>query len=413
MTHDHIDILSQLRRMRPAGDGQTEFSRETVAHWYAARQFLLNAKPPLDGDTGIAPSATRHVHAVLDGTSDMTLCLARQIALMAHYPNFDDTTGANRSVITIAYSRRETADIIGLITREEYLCNLPLLCRRVMKTWDGSAETTDGTANADSFIDIELELVDTGDTDRRRYMEWKCSQDDCTAITADDAERIAAAAGQGAAHTIDITDARRANMVYHVGADIDNLTADDPTTAERYDRALQYFCYHLGPKTTLNTWNAFFSRENGAPTQRAGSQQDVRNILSNVCCADCFEARIRSVAGQADIAETPTARYKKVSDAVRRNLKALVASEHARWNVEKLIFGFMPLSASDSLHDECLFGEERQAWRRQLKRRGVHIDLGSFRDLKRRNPGDIKYDCLLILAIPRILLTGKGNGKTL
>ena len=406
MTQDHIDILSQLRRLRPT-DSHTEFSPQTIGNWYAARDFVLGAAEPLDGSRGIGPSSERHVHAVLDGTSDLMLCVARQIALTAHYPNFNETTGANRSVITIAYNGRETADITRLITREEYLCNLPLLCRRVMKTWDGDAESMVSSANDDSFIDIEIELVDTGNADRGAYMEWKRRQCDCIAITEDDVKRHADSHADDMTHTIDINNARRANMVYHVGADIDNLTADDPTTAERYDRALQYFCYHLGHQATRNAWNTFFRHDNGEPTPYAENQQAVRNIMSNVCCADCFEARLRSVTDTDDIYGALTDKYNKVNTAVRRNLKALVASEHARWNVEKLIFGFMPLSARDRLKDECLFGEERQAWRKQMKKRGVHIDLCSFRDLKRQNPGDIKYDCLLVLAIPRILLIGK------
>ena len=42
--------------------------------------------------------------------------------------------------------------------------------------------------------------------------------------------------------TIDISMAKRVNMVYNVGRDIDNLPPDDPNTAERYDKALFYFC---------------------------------------------------------------------------------------------------------------------------------------------------------------------------
>ena len=32
-----------------------------------------------------------------------------------------------------------------------------------------------------------------------------------------------------------------------------------------------------------------------------------------------------------------------------------------------------------------------------------HIDLCSYRELRRVNPDDMKYDCFLMLAIPKIL----------
>ena len=95
-------------------------------------------------------------------------------------------------------------------------------------------------------------------------------------------------------------------------------------------------------------------------------------------------------------------KYQKVVGIVKDNIESLARCEHARWNVEKLLLGFRPLSEKEQLEDEQLFGKDRKDYRKSLKKRGIHIDLCSYRDLRRINPGDMKYDCFLIIAIPRI-----------
>ena len=68
--------------------------------WYYARQYVLDVLPPLDR-TGIEPSSSTHVHVVTNSTDNLMLAIIRQICLIAHYPNFNEETGANRTIITI------------------------------------------------------------------------------------------------------------------------------------------------------------------------------------------------------------------------------------------------------------------------------------------------------------------------
>ena len=58
-----------------------------------------------------------------------------------------------------------------------------------------------------------------------------------------------------------------------------------------------------------------------------------------------------------------------------------------------------------------LFGRDRTAYRKRLKNNGIHIDLCSYRDLRRINPGDMKYDCFLMIAMPRIILEYEKNNS--
>lgn len=209
--------------------------------------------------------------------------------------------------------------------------------------------------------------------------------------------------------TIDISMAKRVNMVYNVGMDIDNLPPDDPNTAERYDKALFYFCYQQSPKDTQEKWD-----------QMGNSQIDIKNKLSNVFCSDCFLSRLIYIINEnieekdkiinfLDLGKHVKKKYLKVVGFVKDNIESLARCEHARWNVEKLLLGFRPLSEKEHLEDELLFGKDRKGYRKALKKRGIHIDLCSYRDLRRINPGDMKYDCFLMIAMPRIILECEKN----
>lgn len=84
-------------------------------------------------------------------------------------------------------------------------------------------------------------------------------------------------------------------------------------------------------------------------------------------------------------------------------ITSLARCEHSRWNVEKLIMGFSPLKPEDWYKIESCFGKERRNLIKRLKKAGRHIDICSYRGLRRVNPEDMKYDFFLILAMPQIL----------
>lgn len=492
MIEYELDIFSQLLRMTncnepPKGNG---FSDVTIKNWYIARQYVLDIlrqeekQPPLNG-VGFTPSENKHLHVVIDGTSDLMLCIARQISLIAHFLNFDETNGNNRTIITILYNSKQldaSTTIVERISQEEYLCNLPLLCKYSLIKWNRNGEKVIQEENPNSFIDIELELIDLCDFCAIDYINSKefsnqsiHSNTNCLYITEKHVREKMREHGIELIKSIDIRKARRANMVYYVGADIDNLPPDDPNTAERYSRALHYFCYQQSSGDTQKKWNGFFKKDdNGIQTQCVRNQIELRNLLSNIFCTDCFESRLRSIVtidaindefdksifsrskrlfswrkhrcvekfyefveqdenNDADDAKWKEElkkrkkekglkgikevnrkmfdwflqyEYRKVLHIVKANLTVLAKCEHARWNVEKLILGFSPLTDEERAIDELKFGKSREQYRKELKKDSKcpkHIDLCSYHDLQRRNPADMKYDCFLMMAMAWIL----------
>lgn len=386
--------------LKPMAGGT--FKPEVIQNWYRARHYVLHVlhiSTPYDGEL-----AQDRLHFVIKGDSPILLSIARQIALIAHFPNFNEKTGDNRTLITILYKKgNDSDDIISKLSKEEYLCNLPKLCKYTLKDDGIENNKNSHEENCDSFIDIELELIGF---DKDNYSAYPTQSKDIII----EEENIPPY--QDSFSNIDLQMAKRVNMVYHIGSDIDNLPTDDPNTAERYSKALHYFCYQQSPKDTQKKWEELIKRNDKGEIDKIA----LRNMLSNVFCSDCFESRIKAVIDKEKVGLkkkediTPDtikhlvrSQYLFLLGAIKDNIAKLAKCEHARWNVEKLILGFRPLSDKEHFQDERLFGNERKDYRKSLKQEGIHIDLCSYSTLRRINPGDMKYDCFLMIAIPRII----------
>lgn len=398
MSHCQDNNTEDLLRLLLRSDG-SKFEEDIVKNWYRARKFVLGTLIVND-DFDKTIRQQQKIHIVLEGTSNLMMSVARQIAFVVHYPTFNDTTGKNRTIITILFDKTKVSSfsILDFVSKEEYLYNLSRYCKCTIKDWEDKEVNI--VYNKNSFLDIELELIGFDGMDFSIYNSADNQRIKESDITDAELEE-----------TIDISMAKRVNMVYNVGGDIDNLPPDDPNTAERYDKALFYFCYQQSPKDTQEKWN-----------KMGNSQIDIKNKLSNVFCSDCFPSRLRYLINENkkekdeiikfnDLGKFVKKKYQKVVGIVKDNIESLARCEHARWNVEKLLLGFRPLSEKEHLEDEQRFGKDRQEYRKQLKKDGIHIDLCSYRDLRRINPGDMKYDCFLMIAMPRIILEYEKNNS--
>ena len=356
-------------------EDDSAFPKEIVNNWYIARAFVLEKLK----DVYFVPGANEHLHVIIEGDSPVMLAVARQVALSAHYINFveydalDRLVCKNRSVITLV-SQKETSQLIAELNKEENFCNLLQFCKY---TADGK------TVNADSYIDLELNIVKSiEEVDGIRISEKEVS-DFVNSKKEDDI------------YSIDTRKAVCAKKTYDFGALIDNLPYEDINGAERYNRALAAFSSRVLKKSFKplieDSWKSNLAQ--------------VKEGLSNLICADCFESREKSIEAQCSTDD------RKLSEKERRalwekNNHALSLSEHSRWIVEKLIFGYSPMNQAQRHEYQSLFKKQRKAYREQLKNNSaapVHLDLCPYRDLRRIDPNNMKYDSFLMLAIPLIL----------
>jgi hypothetical protein len=185
--------------------------------------------------------------------------------------------------------------------------------------------------------------------------------------------------------------------MYDLGSVIGNLPAEDIHCAKRYTQALGKFQHVHMPKRMTPLID---------DEKWKGNLTMVKESLSNLFCADCFESRNKGIEKWREKEQRKSDEKVKTEDAWEKFNMALSQSEHERWVVEKLIMGYRPYSDQERFQYESLFGEERKAFRKKLKNNAsdpAHVDLCSYRDLRRINPDDLKYDSFLMLAIPKIL----------
>lgn len=469
---DLFKDMRQLRSKDEAGDCK-EFGDEVVSGWYRARDYVLSKLDDVQswGSDGIAASSSERVHIVIDCVDPMAFYIARHAALALHFPNFNEGDGRsqaprNGTLITLLYNRKKYSDIIAELHREEYLCNLTDLCKCTLKMVEkedkgkGLKVISENVKNPNSFVGVELELLGFDNDD----LCYKANEKGGMEVAHVDSEVIEEVKNRKCKCELDVTHARRVNMVYQVGVDIDNLPPDDPNISDRYSRALLYFCYQQSKGKTLEKWNEIAEYTNEDDKKGTLYQIKLRNKLSNIFCADCFVTRIKSLFDNKvckDMEKVIKKAYcsvkrskedeeidwkkmiKKACCSVKRskedeeidcetvcittdmlnymiknhekdllklvgnNLKTMAKCEHARWNVEKLILGFSPFSPQEQYEYNRRFGSSRSSYRNGLKKnKGHHINLCSYEDLYRIDPDNMKYDSFLMLAMVRILREG-------
>ena len=360
-----------------------KFEDEIVRNWYLSRAYVLEKLK----DFALRPDSKEHLHVVVRGDSPLMLSVVRQVALSAHYINFNEEdeneSQRNRTVISII---SKNPDIKKELEKEEYLCDLPKYCKYV--GLNAQPE------NKDSFIDIEIHIIEDYSDGHDRKCTFTFSEEDVEAFyRSKEKEGIDI-------FSIDTRKAVYANRMYSIGETIDNLPSEDINNAKRYVLALNVFQYDklrkkATPMIDKEAWN---------------NLSKVKEGLSNIFCSDCFESRSLAISLCCN---GDTKKTNKIWEA---NNEALSISEHARWVVDKLIMGYSPFNKQQRFKDESLFYDikKKQKYRKELKnnhRDPIHIDICSFADLRRINPDDLKYDSFMMLAIPKILEKVKEDEK--
>ena len=447
------DLFKDMRRLHRKDEaGSCEaFGEDVVQGWCRARNYVLSQleNEKSWGSNGIAASSSERVHIVIDCVDPMAFYIARHAALALHFPNFNEGDGRsqaprNGTLITLLYNRKKYSDIIAELHREEYLCNLTDLCKCTLKMVEiedkgkGLKVISENVKNPNSFVGVELELLGFDNDD----FGYEANEKERMEVVHVGRKVIEEVKNRKCKYELDVTHARRVNMVYQVGADIDNLPPDDPNISDRYSRALLYFCYQQSKGKTLEKWNEIAEYANEDDKKGTLYQIMLRNKLSNVFCADCFVTRLKSLfdhnarkdiqkviikayCSENDVKKNENFGYKTVRITTKmlnymiknhekdllmlvgNNLKAMARCEHARWNVEKLILGFSPFSPQEHYEYNCRFGSSRSSYRNGLKKnKGHHINLCSYEDLYRIDPDNMKYDSFLMLAMVRILREG-------
>lgn len=377
-------LFEHLRR-KESGEA---FPIEVVHHWYLARKYVLDQFEK----RGFAfwPGCPQNLQVAIVGDSPLMLAVLRQVALSAHFINFVEYDGfgklvcRNRTLISLV-SRKKAEEIVGELEKEENLCNLLKYC----------TYSVYGTSHhEDSYLDLQLEIV----SEEPKKADLLITEEDILAFEKAQTEKL---------DSIDTRNAVYAGRAYELRSLINNVPYEGIFSVRRYYRAVNKFQFRLleenkgeeGMKLVKDDWNENLSA--------------VKEGLSNLFCSDCFITRKKEIEKTKAVLEK-RAKMKLSFSVVWESMnQALSLSEHSRWVVEKLILGYRPLNAQEWFTYESCFGDQRKGYAKSLKSRSsdpAHIDLCSYRDVRRVDPDNLKYDSFLMLAIPMILdKSGKGR----
>lgn len=359
-----------LRRNHGKSDADKAFSPEIIRDWYKARAFILHKL----NNESFEHEYNNLLHWVVMGDSPLMLSVARQIALSAHFIKYD----GKHTIITVV-SQKD--NIKEELEKEEYLCNLPKFCKSIIHGVED---------HEDSYIDIELQVV----------KEWVGNGDNCYIEIRE--EEVEAFCRSNEYDKIDTRKAVFASRIYDLGSLITNVPYEDFHDTHRYSQAIDAFQYIQLEKP----WKSLINKDNQEDLTK------VKEALSNIFCADCFETREKEIEEMRkyDLKNCNDRQEKKKilrENYWEKHIGALSMSEHARWVVEKLIMGYRPLNPTERIKDERIMGSKKlKEHRKQLKSNSkdpVHIDLCSYLDLRRIDPDNMRYDSFLMLAIPEIM----------
>lgn len=396
----------------------------------AARHIMKHElETPLWRD-GIGTDSNRHVRLIIDDTDTLSLALARQAALLCHFPNFDEETGANRTILTFmaksASDFHELESVFREIIDSRMLGNLPDHCNVRFCAPDSEGRLQCSVVSGeDSYLDIAIEIVAAAELDIDTLLSQlpDTVSTHTTIMSRDILHAGLKQLHQGLTHCllpenlpdesecerylaeVDFTRAMLVNKVYSISTGLREINNFSSFDAADYNMSLQRLCDEITPATAIAAWDTISGPDR------------IEMILSNLYCGDCIDTKLASmrlrpsdfvhdkVSGLSRLFPVPDRRRQSQARRVlEKNLVTLAKTEHARWNVEKLLLGYAPYTKEEHYADEQLIGTARAASRRHKKKvEKHHIDICSHRQLMHIDPESLKYDCFLTLAIDRIL----------
>lgn len=329
--------------------------------YYHARAIVNNLPQPLDRE-GIVPECNKHVHAILLGDSQLVMALARHIALIAHYPNFNENTGANRTLITlvspkISVNQMEQSRFFGQLLN--YITVIDQKGKKI------------NNSTSCEYIDIAFQLIP-----QDSYDYTPQADEIVTRINTNDEcwQPLMATVEQ----TVDVIPAQKVHMAYCVGEDLNKIDENDIASVHAYSRAIRHYGLTLWQKRKRqNQWD----------------KCSLTNKLSSFLLSECLESYKRSVCVNGRW-------YKK---KLYRALPELARTEHLRWCVAQLIAGFRPYSTQEMVHYSTLSIQEKAIDKKEKKAQKIHLDICSNKELSKNDFDAIKYDSLLLLVMPKIV----------
>ena len=378
-------------------------------------KILESAYLPLEGVHGIGKNDDRYVHLIIVGMSRMGVSMAIEAAHLAHYPNFaqknirtkitfidknakeekDFFMGRFKDLFALSHWRYGTVDEEGILKWKPQN--------------DIQIKNTYHYLGGD-FLDIEWEFLNGGVENQsiQEYITASVNSQGSIvtiAVCLPEPSRCLAAALY---LNRDIYEKVNQVLVYNRYGDslVVQMTHKTDKQMNPYSNKLRAFgmsaeCYHsemiqeaelIAQKLDNEYGNLYVAVDEGEGPDKS----DVAKWWSNIYAANFLWSKLRNM------------QWSDGKELTEEELDTMARTEHARWNMEQLLIGYRPLTATEQaevLKDLKL--------KNPYKGKLAHYDICSFARLEEIDKGSIRYDIGLSRILPAIYkeLNGGNNSQ--
>lgn len=342
---------------------------------------------PLEGIEGIKKDDKDYVHLVIVGMTRMGTALATQAALMAHYPNFVEKGIRTKITLIDENADKEKNFFMGKYDRLFALSNWSY--KEMVRSESGKGELKTVFTHTPmelehlggDFLDVEWEFIQgtVAQLDLQKYIEDCASKTRkmTIAICKDEPSRCLAAALNLEWR---IYDKAMQVLVYNRYDDalIEKLkTYGEYSISLPFGNKLKAFgmtskCFY---DSILKDSEFFVGEfENVYTNGKSREPQNITNYWSDVYSSNTMWTKLRCVEIENE-------------EIKAEDKKILAKVEHNRWNIERLLMSFRPLSKEEQ--DRA--SKDPQV-KKLLKGEMAHLDICSNDRLEVVDKNAIKYD---------------------
>lgn len=373
----------------------------------------------LDGMAGIGYESPRHVHLIVVGMSKAGIALAIEAAHLAHYPNFVRDPQRCRTRITFIdraadeemnFFKGRFAGMFD-VARWRYADAADFGDRSLYggfsagdPTWHDPLHGVNASSPysaewlGDDVVDIDWEFIrgSVESPEVKEYLRDAVADPSAlvtVAVCLMQTHRAVAAALYMPSEVYERAERILVNQPYNAAV-VDNVSYHECGSSARY-RKLQPFgmrsgCFDISladdrAARMLNyaydTQDSAFEKACPAQVRNLWRDCTVANRWSNIYSVNSLWTKLRSAGG----------------DWERLRGESMARTEHNRWNVEKLLMGFRPVTREEQLY--CMVSK---ANKNELKRHRIHLDICSCERLETVDPAAAGTDEVLISALSNI-----------
>lgn len=360
---------------------------------YAKRIVVDNLSGrPIDSENGIGTSSPKHVHVLIHGMNDFGLALAKQVAQIAHFPNVK--TSDIRTLTHITFIDAQAGSKMrALKSQYEALFRLSYSL-----FWDASSSAERRWVNpvsddaeygylSPNFMDVRWEFIqgNIGDEQVRTYLR-ECANDESEWLSlflCQPEDEANTSAALNLPENIYLSDnvlniyvqQRYSNAIVRMLAASPNSRFARLTPIGSIEK---FFAQELVPEEKGKLVNACYAgltdMSNVQEIDHLWQKLTVAQKWSSMRSAEMLPVRLRSAA----------------------ELNDMMQVEHNRWNMEKLLGGYRPLTREEAAE------VKQDAAKKKTYRNApyyAHLDICSWEKLQETDPEVVQYDADVLKVI--------------